>query len=344
MTGCCFKVAPFGDDALAEESDGATPFLNVQAAIDFADEHRELGTRICVAGGHACQEVLYSGPSDADLRMRNGISVIGNHDPTSYTQCPGSVPVTILRPETAPGVVFESDVQDDTALEGFIIRPGFNGARTVGVTARGANGVRLGSLRIEDGPNTEWCGIDLVDTAAAIRDVSVYVQNTNKSVAVQAIGSSVYLEGTLDLRSLSSFFTGIWLENSPGSRIAADVTVSNAVPSSVTQAVRLTGDAEGTRISESSFAIASFAEETTGILIEDCAGASPFLNATIVVEASELGGTADGVRSRSCHPRIENSSIAVRGDRLRSLRGVACESGSSGGSRCILVNDQISTT
>src|SRR6478735_7877106 len=41
-----FHVAPDGNDAAAVASDGATPFQNVQPALDFADAHRELAHRV----------------------------------------------------------------------------------------------------------------------------------------------------------------------------------------------------------------------------------------------------------------------------------------------------------
>jgi hypothetical protein len=332
-TGCCFKVAPFGDDAYAEETLGATPFQSVQAAIDFADEHRELGTRICVAGGPACQPMQYPGPIGTDLRMRSGISVVGGFESSSYTRCSSSIPVTTLRPGTAAGVVFDADVQSETTLEGIAIRPDIEGTRTACVTVRGASGVRLVSLHIDDGLADEWHGIDLIDSEATIMDVAVYAQRSMRSVGVHAFASRVDVQGTLEMRVTS----GIWLENSPGSRIAADVTIWNSA-----NGVRITGDADGTRVSDSSLRVSGTSDDITGFSFEDCADKAPFLSATIAVDI-ENGSSADGVRSRSCHPRIENSSITVRGNGSRILRGVSCGSGNSGGSRCVLINDQIRT-
>ena len=172
----CIHVSLDGDDAAAQANAAATPFATIQAALDFADAHRTLARRVCVAAGPACgATATYTGPSEHDLTMYEGISLLANYESSCWTHCDDST--THLAPRTSLGVVFPSDIAVQTELDGFTIDRPYDAALVSGVTLSGARGVWLSHLTIVGGTYAPSCcptvsrgtsyGIDLENGASA---------------------------------------------------------------------------------------------------------------------------------------------------------------------------------
>ncbi len=191
----CVHVATTGDDAAAAASNGATPFATVQAAIDFADAHREGPARVCVAPGATCgMTATFAGPTGADLTMRNGISVLANYESTTWTRCLAST--TRLTPQTGRGVVFPASISTQTVLDGFAIDR-FLAETSAGVTVDGGRGVLLSNLSVLGGPpvSTSY-GVNVINGGQATVFQS-RIDNGGQAtvgIAVRAVGSQVAVE------------------------------------------------------------------------------------------------------------------------------------------------------
>ncbi|HEX5101257.1 MAG TPA: choice-of-anchor Q domain-containing protein [Polyangiaceae bacterium] len=157
LSCACVRVAVDGNDTLGELTGGLSPFQTVQAAVDYADQHRNHARAVCVAGG------TYAGPSNADLAMRDGISVYGGYESTGWTRT--SVP-TILAPATARGVVFGPDVQSATELSGFTVNLPPTDTST-GVTIDGAQDVLVSVILTLNTTPVNYYGVDVSNGADA---------------------------------------------------------------------------------------------------------------------------------------------------------------------------------
>jgi len=252
----CLHVAPDGDDAAATAANGATSFRSVQAAIDFADSHRSVATRVCVAAGAACgASATFNGPSGSDLTMRSGIDVLGGYESTAFTRCTTST--THFAPQTGLGVLFPANVADPTVLDGFTLDR-FSADVSAAVTVDGAKKVTLSNLVITGGlVATSAYGVNVIDGGEALvfadridpgaANTSVPFPANGEIIGVRSVGSLVRVEdscpGGVDSVTgrcdqacsdtgpeiLVNFTTqngpelqavaGVLLESSPGSRV-----------------------------------------------------------------------------------------------------------------------------
>ena len=191
----CFRVSTTGDDAAAIASGGSIPFASVQAAIDYADTHRSMVTRVCVAAGTACgMTATFSGPSGSDLTMRDGISVLGNYESTAWTRCTTST--TRLAPQTGSGVVFPANVSNQTVLDGFAIDR-VAATTTAGVSVTGAQNVMLSNLTIVGSPVVDTSyGVNITEggRATIFRSRIDSGDDTRVGIAVRAVDSQVAIE------------------------------------------------------------------------------------------------------------------------------------------------------
>jgi hypothetical protein len=191
----CVHVAPNGDDVAAAASNGTTPFLDVQPALDFAATHPNVATRVCVAAGAACgATATYLGPTGADLTLHDGIDLLGNYESTTWTRCDTSI--TTLAPQTGRGVVFPSSIASRTVLDGFSVRR-FSATTTVGVTVDGGQGALLSNLSVQGGPTVDTSyGVNVIDGGeATVFHSTIDAGNaTNEMIAVRANGGTVVLE------------------------------------------------------------------------------------------------------------------------------------------------------
>jgi hypothetical protein len=232
-TGSCVKVTPDGDDVAAAASSGATPFETVQAAIDFAAANPSIATEVCVAAGASCgMSAAYPGPSSAPLRMRDGIDVYGRYESTGFTRCVNST--TTLLPTTTAGVLFDSDVANDTVLDGFTIAL-VAGSEPAGVTVDGASNVLLNDVLITDAPSAiadspygvrVVSGGDAVITNSEIRLMLERNVENGLGVGIHSLGSRVRVSDSSVFGHVQfGQVAGIYLADSPSSEVL-DTTIT----------------------------------------------------------------------------------------------------------------------
>jgi hypothetical protein len=220
----CVKVTLDGNDTLAVLSGGTTPFQSVEAAIDFADQHRSHARAVCVAEGATCgSTAAYPGPSGSDLRLRDGISVYGNYESTTFTRCSDSG--TTLEPTTAPGVVFGPDVQSATLLDGFnvVLAPT---STATGVTIDGARGALVRVALVLGTLPTNLYGVDVSGGADASVTVSFnrsappFDDVPGQSIGVRVTDSHVVIAGSQMVLLSAGTAIGVSLTNAPDSVIS----------------------------------------------------------------------------------------------------------------------------
>jgi hypothetical protein len=223
----CVRVAPDGDDAAAVASNGVTPFRNVQPAIDFADAHRDVASRVCVAAGATCgaeTAFTFSGPEGSDLRMRNGINVAGRYESTTWTQCTDSV-VRLLA-KTGRGVVFGPDITTLTEL-GAVEVLGPAETETAAVTVDGARGARLFDMSVASvnfasqvtygvriGPGSEVTieRSRIILVPGSVRSAALFLSDADLMLTDSSVsstgGSALDLDDPRDVRVLRCEITG----------------------------------------------------------------------------------------------------------------------------------------
>lgn len=227
-TCACIHVAPDGDDTAGAATGGVAPFASVQTAIDFAASHRTHATTVCLAEGALCgTSASYAGPSGADLTMRDGISVYGQYESTSWTQC--SSGSTALLPSTPTGVLFDTSILEPTVLGGVVVER-FASATTTGISVLGAQNVLVSGVLVGGGAGAaNLFGVDLAGGAEARLSVEIFDPNaadagwspSGSNIGVRAVGATAAVSGaSLYLVSGGNGTgVGVWLEDAPGSSV-----------------------------------------------------------------------------------------------------------------------------
>ena len=342
----CIHVAPDGDDAAALGNDAVTPFATVQAALDFADAHRSVAHRVCVAAGSACgATTTYAGPSDHDLTMYEGISLLANYESSCWTHCDDST--THLAPGTSRGVVFPADIAVQTELDGFTIDRPYDATLVSGVTVDGAHGAWLSHLTIVGGTYNpagtpavstgSAYGVDVENGSATVVESRVDGGLAFDTAAIHANAALVLLEDNCSVAqdgqtgrcptacgtSGPGFFAGhfaneageyaVDLEDSPGSRVErSDVCAYGQSQTFSDQAgIRVTGASSGVVVRANAiggdFYTQSGDRTASGISLTECNDAAPWVvdNQTVGVNAHSNGQPAAVHAVGACHPVIE---------------------------------------
>jgi len=340
----CIHVAPNGNDTTARACNGALPFASVQAALDFADVHREVARRVCVAAGPSCgSTATYDGPTSQDLTMHEGISLLGNYESTGWTRCEDATTSTHLAPRTGHGVLFPPGIALATGLDGFAIDRTLASAVVAGVTVDGARGVMLSNLQIVGsarGPSgsttAEAYGVNVVNGGdATVARSIIEGAYASHSSAVRAVGSRLTLEQNAPPNAYCTTLNGgegsagprigsgsilsttqstaVELVDSPGSRIGTSILCANAEsPPQSVSALTISGRADGIVVNDdiiSGFGVA-------GVLLNDCDDGAPWLVDTGVGINFDQGHfpSSDTPALRvtgACHPVIEAGSAGI---------------------------------
>ena len=347
----CIHVAPDGDDALAAGNGAATPFQTLQAGIDFADGHRNVANRVCVAAGAACgATATYNGPAGSDLTMRDGISVLANYESSGWTHCDNS---TTHVATTTRGVVFPANIAVESALDGFTIDRPADDVLIAGVTVDGARGVMLSNLTIVDGTYTSHqdglsfgtsYGVNLVNGASAtlVRD-NIDGGRAYGNTGVRASASRVFIQdscsGTLDPvtgRCTGTCSTGgpkisarggayhagqyaVLLDNAPGSRIErSTICAVDSPDASGAAAIRVQGSGSDIRIRANTVDGTDQGDpnETmahAGLWFQACGDGAPWVvdNQAIGLQVTGQGFTKLIYAAGDCHPVIEANPSIV---------------------------------
>jgi hypothetical protein len=333
----CFRVAPDGDDTAAASNGGQTPFRSVQVAIDFADTHRNVASSVCVAAGGACGATAeYPGPASSELRMRNGISVVGKYESTGWTRCADSV--TRLLPQTALGVLFGAEITAATKLQDFDI-VSIPAATTAAVTVDGALDARLEGISMPE--RDTWPG--------ATPNMSLGV-DAHAGSGVTVAGSDLFAPPGLE-QSIGIFVTSARLivEDSRvrarGPQESVGIRIDGTPASRLSQnelSVAATGDASGVLVAgimandavasllieDNEVTVVGMHQESRGIsLFGSVAGGTEVLRNFVIVEGlgNVLGFTSNGGGSPAV---IDNEVSCVAGGAGRAV-GIECRLSSS---------------
>jgi hypothetical protein len=366
----CVRVAPNGDDTAAAGDNNATPFANVQAAIDFAATHPSGASRVCVAGGATCQaSATYNGPTGSDLTMRDGIDVFANYESTGWTRC--TAPNTTLAPQTPLGVSFPASITSPTTLDGFSIVRSIAGTSTAAVTVDGATHVVLSNLVVpKNATIANAYGIVLQNGAEALVYRSrIEVANgygTTETIGIKSVGSLLYLEnssgadaagntppcaatGNGVVLSMSGpsggMQRGVLLESSPGSVIEDSDVCATPYSNDTTQnarvaAVEIHGDATGIVLHGDRLTSMPYGGTPRATLaMTDCGAATPWIAGnTITIQSLESAPVTvpeSIYAAGDCRPRIDsNPSISA----TTNTYATALHCGTQGGidSQCII--------
>ena len=335
----CVHVAPTGNDAAANSDGGVTPFLTIQAGIDFAANHPQGPQRVCVASGAGCgASVAFASAASTTVTMANGISVYGKYESATWTRCTGST--TIIQPQTAAGVTFPAAVTAATVLDGFKVDR-FNATTTAGVTVDAAKNVILSDISIINTPAvTNSYAVNVINGGQATVARSHIDAGTGsaESIGVRSVGSNVQIvdnclspdatsgrcddscNGNPSIRGRVTNGTGVTyavlLDTSPGSKVErSSLCADNADKGAM---IRVTGDATGLVIRGNMISAFNGATDSHGIWLEDCGGAAPWIvdNQSIAVNGTTAQTRVDGIRAiGDCHPVIDrNVSISGGGE------------------------------
>jgi hypothetical protein len=351
----CIKVAPNGNDTAAAGSNGATPFATVQAAIDFADTHRNIATHVCVAAGDACRANrvgTYTGP----ITMRSGIDVAGQYESTTWKRCLDSRTTTILAPTTSEGVLFPAAIAARTALHDLIVdQPA--GTTRAGITVDGALGAIVSGVTVRGGASTSSSyGVNVVNGADAIIVQSSVSggSGTVESIGVRVVGARTWIDRSTIGGIGPGQSIGVLLQEAPTSRISfSTVTSASTAISASSFGVWITGDGSSVVVDHGSVDATGDTtnrdHERAGIRIDDCQGESPWIVANTSIGTS--AGTSSAVSSfgvlarGNCHPSIDSNGRirALSHGYRKPLAGVSCSSDGSASSRCtVSENSEIS--
>jgi hypothetical protein len=331
----CVHVAPDGNDAAAFANDGATPFLNVQPAIDFAAAAG--APRVCVAAGAVCgASATFPGPAASELTMQDGVSVLAGYESTGWTRCGNST--TSLAPATGRGVYFPAAIARPTTLDGFTITSAA-ASTTAGVTVEGGRAVTLSNLSIQTAsPATHAYGVNITNGAdvTIVRSRIQAGTATQESIGVRTVGSRVLVEDNctatdattgrcsgpcaIGATSNATVVLGVALDNAPGSRLERSHVCAESVgqrevqaPPVTTQAVRIQGDGAAVALRANTITAVPFGGSyIDAVRLTDCGGAAPWLVDNTIQVTPGFAAMARGVSaSGACHPVIDSSTITA---------------------------------
>jgi hypothetical protein len=346
----CLHVAPDGDDTLARANQGATSFASVQAAIDFADAHREFAHRVCVAAGPACgATATFAGPAGADLTMRDGVSVLGSYESSCWTHCDDSV--TTLAPQTAAGVLFPANIAIETALDGFTITSVYDPTLDAAVTVDGAHGVVLSNLTIPVGARSPLGGyssgtsdgISLKNGASASVLRSYVEAGAGLTAsAIRAVGAEVHVEDACPTAPDGAtghctascdasgpklvghagdngvVFDAFALQDAAGSRIERSAVCGSTHYSGPSAIVSVTGAGAGVVLRANVFGGHAYGSGSSAAALSfaECEGAAPWIVDNESIGLTVFRSANDVLLAKGdCHPVIEaNHAIGVTSD------------------------------
>jgi hypothetical protein len=370
--GCnCVHVATTGNDTMAVTDNNVTPFVTIQAAVNWGDSLPTKRTSVCVADTAVCNTTRATYDKTV-LTMANGISVYGGYESTGWTRCGGATALVMDVPE---GVVFPSTVTTPTVLDGFSITRATAGglAQVVGVTVMGAKGATISNVMVLDAPAAPTTiGVDVSGGGSATILHSTIAGGAGSvlSVAVRAVGSHVdLLDNCPQLDSTGACNIGCSMGSTGGVLIGRNgpavvgggtgesyaVLLDGAVGSTVVQSLlcgvggatgaglRVRNDGKGVIVRQNSIYQSGAGVDSHAVWLEDCKDASPWIvaNANITSAGASASSRADGVHAiGACHPVIDSNRLIVGGSEgnAGACNGVHCGQSAAGvASRCTVL-------
>jgi hypothetical protein len=206
-------------------------------------------------------------------------------------------------------------------------------SEAVGVRAVGGEGLVV-SGQIDfysDASSDNNYAYDLVD-AGEVSVAGDVVVRGGTTVGLRALRTRVL--SSAHIKSLGSQYAyGVVLEDALDSQLSD----TRAGSSGEFVGLWLTGDNAGAELGSVEV---EGDGEGTGILVDDCDGASPVISTA--VRAVLHGGAATAIQAwGDCHPRIEGADITVDGTNAGRLTGIACTDKDGVFSRCSIVGNTV---
>ncbi|MDX2023530.1 MAG: choice-of-anchor Q domain-containing protein [Deltaproteobacteria bacterium] len=356
----CVHVTTTGIDAKA---DGSTllPFRTLQAAVDWAAANPGRPKLVCVAASLTCSDLAvnqgrFIEPEGKTFTMKNGISVVGGYESTTWSLCPraaGSVlsrnaPVLITR--DADGVLFSEAVTTPTVLAGFVIERPIQVKNSAAITIRGARNAVVANVKVLPVQDADVnVGIDINGKAEAIVshcDINVGA-GAVRAAAVNVKGSAVAIVDNCDAFDASGRCKATCASELPALRagtgeskgdVRAVVLDGATLALLRNNALCTTGgtNSAGVKVEGASGSIAMAGNvvraagvetNAAAVWLTSCGGARPWIVNNTSLTALATGGSnlAAVLSTGDCHPRIEdNLLINTTGSQGKGSVGVSC--------------------
>jgi hypothetical protein len=362
--GSCVFVATTGNDGSTNPTVSATPFRNVQNAIDWAAADALRPQRVCLLASSCTATSVFAGA----VRMRQGVAVQGNFGPGGTSRCGATLRTEIVT-ATSTGVLFDSAIASTTELSDVVVTPSAiaGAATSAAITVDGALGATIRGVVVQPGPVvTNGYGIDVINGGDALVTASSVSggRGSAESIGIRAVGGTVEVvddcpaydsagrctmgcgpstagqgvrgrfdsTGTMSARAMA-----ILLRDAPGS-VVDGVSIC-ALDSTSGAGIRIEGDADGVVVRQSFVAGWGGRTESWGIDAGPCAGSAPWIVDNFRIDGEGPPGTPQGgVRARGdCHAVIERNLRITGGLEGAGVTwGVLCAEDSGVASRCVI--------
>lgn len=375
----CVHVSQLGNDAKADGS-RALPFRTLQVAIDWAAADPARPRQVCVAASLTCvppkdEPTDFVAGEGKSLLLRDGISVVGGFESTTWTLCPPSAdaPVPINAPtlvlRSVEGISFPPSVKSTTVFSGFRLAQAAPGRRGVAITVDGAKGAVVSHVAIAGGNKLdEAVGIEVKNGAEALITRSQVVGGEAQQLAVgvrvanatvQLVDNCASFDDKGRCRAACTAGAGIWGASraSAGARAfaveligAAAARVTNnalcAGPADQAAGLRLVGPSPDAVLAGNFVKSEDGRTLSAGLLFESCNEETPWVVSNPHVSAAPGAeqATVVGILARgACHPRFAaNGFVGVTGGKAHSGFGVLCGADGEARSLCqVLDNAEI---
>lgn len=360
----CVWVSTTGSDATVDPRVRATPFRNVQTAIDWAAADASRPQRVCLLAQACSTSSVFSGP----VTMAEGVAVQGNYAPGGLMRCAGT-PRTEIQTRDATGVLFPSSIAAGTTeLSDVTVTP-FTGASTsAAITVDGAFGAVIRGVLVQSSsPVTNGYGIDVRAGAdALITRSTIYAgRGTSEGIGVRVVGARAEIRDncpSFDARGRCAMDCGFGgtapgirgRQDASGARAAVSYAVllrdargsivgNDAICGAVgsrSSGVRIEGDASGVVVHGSRIAGWGGELEAWGVDVASCTDAAPWIvdNVEIFGEGGVTAPQGAVHAAGLCRPVIERNDRLLAGLEGRGVAyGVYCGvDGAGAASRCVI--------
>lgn len=163
-------------------------------------------------------------------------------------------------------------------------------------------------------------GVDVADSpgVSMVQSSLRSESSSGQTFGVRAVRSSLELQAALELRVSAGDPYGIWLEDSPGSRLSGSLSL---FASGVARGVQMSGDGRDVDLGAS---VSVQGASATGILLADCLEAEPLVHSEVTAIATQRDASAVGISISGCAAQVIGSSVLASGPNASSTLGIGC--------------------
>lgn len=370
--GCIY--VNYAGNAVGQTGTKASPFLDIQTAIDAAVNNPNGPQTVCVAAGPVCgSNHTYQTKANVGITMANGVSVLGNFESTLWNRCANNTnTVTAIQTQVATGVLFPAAVQKPTSLDGFRVDR-YQGVTASAITVDGAKNAILSNIQTGMGPAaTNSYGVNVINKGEATVTQSRIDpgQGTSESIGVRSVDAKVSIvnncanidpmtghciascfinQGATQVSSIVGKSQGngtsyaVLLQDSPGSKIETSALCRTVAD--VGAVVKITGDATGVQVRASNISAYGGLNEGHGISMGPCMDTAPWIVDNENITSQGVNGNTFVtaiMATGKCHPVIDSNTLIQGGAEGQNPNpiGIYCGAGGMGNpSRCVILNN-----